>query len=64
MYLISITFDENKVPRNYRDIHNNKCISYMIGHDFLNAIDERGIKHFYRKDLIVAFHIEEVGNEE
>lgn len=61
MYLISINFDENKVPNHFRDIHNQKCNVYTIDEDFLIVTDTQGILHYYRKDLIVVFHIEYLG---
>lgn len=61
MYSISISFDEIKVPNHFKDIHNQKCIKYYIDGDFLVATDTNGILHYYRTDVIVAFHIEYLG---
>lgn len=60
MYKISINFDEIKVPNHFKDIHNQKCINYYTQDDegFLIVTDTQGILHYYRKDCIVAFHIE------
>lgn len=64
MYLISISFDEIKVPNHFKDIHNQKCTVYTIDNDFLVVTDDRGILHYYRKDCIAAFHIEYLGSFE
>lgn len=61
MYHISISFDEIKVPNHFRDIHNQECIEYVIGDDFLAVTDKNEVVHYYRKDCIVAFHIEYLG---
>ena len=65
MYRISINFDEIKVPAHFKDIHNQKCINYTHDEEgFLIVTDTCGILHYYRKDCIVAFHIEYLGSVE
>lgn len=39
-------------------------ISISFDDDFLIVTDEVGVQHYYRKDCIVAFHIEYLGFEE
>lgn len=65
MYFISITFDEKKIPDHYfRNIHKNKCAYYAIHDDFLVVTDTEGVLHYYRKEYILSFHIEEVKYED
>ena len=62
MYLISISFDENKVPNHFRDIHDQQCIRYYIDSSgFLIVTDKNEILHYYKIECIVAFHIEYLG---